>query len=283
MKTRFRRILETCEPYVVASPLGPATKPRPLPLGLHVRPELHFDPHRTASATFLNALQRLDELSFGPVGLSMPRWVFYDCAEIPGGIFGFSRPAAQVPEWVLRALHVDARYAGPVPLSLYVAIPMLEPGSWHTFTLCSLNEVAPGAAPAGTGLLTEALGLEAFGIRRAHGATQWRSRKLRVHALFGPLELLTAWTPAHSDPRTLTFRFEPTAETIGRVLRGEVDEIPPDAPGVRWIDCDDDDVLQDLQAELEAGRRYAVLGPARIDGSYVTVPIRAIDAPEATR
>ena len=71
------------------------------------------------------------------------------------------RPA---PVWVLRALQVPPQYEGPVPLSMYVAIPMIEPGSWHTYTLCSLNEVAPGSGPAGLTVLTEAAGVQMFGV-----------------------------------------------------------------------------------------------------------------------
>ena len=79
-----------------------------------IDPELHFDPMKLRSGPFLNILQHLDELTFGAIGMTMPRWVFYDCAEVPGGIFGFARPAAELDEWVLRALNVPADYDGMV-------------------------------------------------------------------------------------------------------------------------------------------------------------------------
>jgi len=222
-----------------------------------------------ASGPFLTRLQRLDELTFGPVGMPMPRWVFYDCAECPGGIFGFARPASQTPQWVRRALGVEDGDEGPVPVSMFVGIPMLEPGAWHTYTLCSVNEVAPGAAPASLRLLTAAAGLQVFGVRRAYGATQWRSPKLAVHARFGPMRLLTAWTPAHSDPTTLTFRSEVTPESIAAAL----DPPAPLPDDVWWIDCDDGPALRKLQVDIEAGRAIDVVGGAVIDGSYTRVPV----------
>lgn len=275
IRDRFRRIFETCQPYLVKSAHGAAASPRRSTIGLDVEPALCFDPLAVKSGPFLTILSRLDELTFGPVGMTMPRWVFYDCAEVPGGIFGFSRPAAQVPEWVLRALHVEPGYAGPVPLSMVVAIPMLKPGCWHTYTVCSLNEVAPGAAPAGLRLLTEAASMEIFGSQTAYGATQWRSPKLQVHAKFCPLELLTAWTPAHSDPRTLTFRFDVTDALLEKALTsGDADADV--SPAARWIDCDDDAELIGLQRAIEAGRRFSVVGGPVIDGSFARVPIEEI-------
>ncbi len=280
MRERFARILERCSPYLVASPLGAAAELRPLPFGLQVPDEHRFDPHVVSSGPFLGVLQRLDELTFGPVGMPMPKWVFYDCAEVPGGIFGFGLPTAEVPEWVRRALRVEADYDGLVPLSMLVTIPMLAPGAWHTYTLCSINEVAPGAAPAGLRLFTCAAGLAAVGTTTSYGATQWRSSKLYAQTRFGPLELLTAWTPAHSDPQTLTFRVDITPERIDRALSGAPIRPPAGAGPLRMIDCDDTAALRSLQTEIEAGASYLVTGPPVIDGSYTRVPIR--QAPPST-
>ena len=273
---RYRRIIESCQPYLVTSAYGTAAESGRLPFGLEIKPELYFDPHQVASGPFLHTLQRLDELTFGPVGMPMPRWVFYDCAEVPGGIFGFARPASEVPLWVRYALDVPDDYHGPVPLSLYVAIPMLEPGSWHTYTLCSLNEVAPGAGPANLALFTQAVGLQAFSIHRAYGTTQWRSYRLEDHARFGPLDLVTAWTPAHSDPTTLTFTIPGEQQRIQHALEGDPEQPAADDPSIRWIDCDEHDQLRALQVDIEAGRRFQIVAGPVIDGSYTRVPVREV-------
>ena len=107
MRERYQRIYDTCQPYLVASTYGNAGNLGELPFGLELAPDLHFDPLKVRSGPFLHILQRLNELTFGAKGMPMPRWVFYDCAEVPGGIFGFARPAAELPEWVLRALGVE--------------------------------------------------------------------------------------------------------------------------------------------------------------------------------
>ncbi len=279
MRERFRRILDTCQPYLVASSQGCANTADTLPLGLKIADELRFDPHRVKSGPFLHILQRLDDLTFGPVGMPMPRWVFYDCAEVPGGIFGFAREAAEVPLWARRALHVDDDYRGPLPLSMYVAIPMIEPGCWHTYTLCSLNLVSPGAGPVGLGLLTAGCALEVFGIETAVGVAQWRSPKLSVHARFGPLDLVTAWTPAHSDPTTLTFRYPVSTARIERALAADDPCLYDDGGEYRWLDCDEHDDLRRLQEQIESGRCFQVIGGPVTSGSYTRIPIREIDSP----
>ncbi len=276
MRDRYRRILDDCQPYLVASKYGDAARVDELPYGIELTPEQRFDPLKVRSGPFLHTLQRLDELTFGPVGMTMPRWVFYDCAEVPGGIFGFSRPAADLPEWVLRALGVEHGYTGPVPTSMYVAIPMLEPRCWNTYTLCSLNQVAPGSAPAGVSLFTTGVALRAFGIETAYGASQWRSPKLGVHARFGPLDLITAWTPAHSEPSTFTFRFPVSPERVDHALMSDEPALSADELDVRWIDCDEHDELRELQAEIESGRRFQIVGEQVINGAYTRVPVREV-------
>jgi hypothetical protein len=87
------------------------------------------------------------------------------------------------------------------------------------------------------------------------------------------LELLTAWTPAHSDPRTLTYKLEVTPALLARALLSRPDS-DPGGPDIRWVDCDDAQGLIALHREIESGRRLLVAGPPKIDGSYVRVPIR---------
>jgi hypothetical protein len=223
-------------------------------------------------------LQKLDHVTFDPIGMKMPKWVFYDCAEVPGGIFGFARRAHELPEWARRALGADVDdYDGPIPLSMFVAIPMLEPDAWHTYSLSSLNEVAPGSAPAGLRILTKAIGLQLLDIKKAYGATQWRSPTLAIHARFGPLDLITAWTPAHSDPRTLTYSSPVSAQRIEQALSAGRIELPTESE-ITWLDCDDNEQLIALQEKLEAGRRFQIVGEPRVDGSYTLAPLVECEA-----
>ena len=257
----------------MASQLGAARRSYVPLLEKSIDADLLFDPLRIKSAEFLNILQRLDDLTFGAKGLLMPRWVFYDCAEVPGGIFGFARPAAEVPEWTRRALNVDPTYEGMIPLSMYVGIPMLEPGAWLTYTLASLNAVAPGAGPAGLLLLTEVAGLDLFEIETCWGVSQWRSPKLEARLATGPLELITAWTPGHSDPHTLTYRFTVTQEKLEMALTERPPPLPDD---VQWVDCDEEAELRALQSKLEEGRHFELVGIPVSDGSYTRAPVREV-------
>lgn len=236
----YSSLLERCEPYLVASPHGAAADPRPLPADFGAAELNRLDPHRTAHEAFLTLLQRLDKRAYGPADMVLPRWAFYDCAEVPGGVFGFA----------------ERRGNGLAPLSMLVAIPMLPEGAWHVYGLCAVTE------GEGLRMLTLAAGLAVLGVRTAYGAAQWRSTELPVHARYAPLELLTAWTPAHSHPATATWRFEVTAARIAAALE------PAPAPagdGARWVSCDDASALRSVQAEIEAGRRVAILGPPRGD------------------
>jgi hypothetical protein len=263
----YARVLKTCVPYLVI----PEAYRKTLslrPFGVAIPRRNVFSPHDLRSAPFLHLLQRLDDLTYGPRGMKMPRWALYDCAEMVGGLFGFGRPARSLPPWVREALSLEEGYAGLVPLSLMILIPMRQPGAYLCYALSSVNQVAPGAAPAGLRLLTEALALQVFPVRTLYATTQWRSATLGIHARFGPLELLTAYTPAHTLPATLTFRLEVTSARLRAALRGRGRAVRAEA-----VDADDERALRRLQREIEAGRRAAVVGPPRVEGATTWVPV----------
>jgi hypothetical protein len=263
--------MERCRPFLISSRDGVGEAFGRRPLGLEILKEDRHDPQKLRSGTFIRLVQRLNELTFAPLGMQMPNWVFYDCMAVPGGIFGFGSPAAELPPLVRDVMQVPSDYEGLVPLSLFIAIPMLDEQTWHNPTLCALNEVFPGAGPAGLMLASKATGLLALGVGTCWGACQWRSSHLDVHARFGPLDLMTAWTPAHSNERTLTYRFPATPERIDKAFEPG----PPSyGEGMRWIDCDDDNALRELQAEIESGKRMQIVGPPVEDGAWTRAPIR---------
>lgn len=264
----YRRLLDRCEPYVVATEQLQA-RLELKPLGLGIRPEHRFDPLRVASAPFLDRVQTLDSLTYGPVGMAMPRWALYDCAELAGALVGLGTRAQHLPPRLRATFAVPDDYEGLVALSMYIAVPLLGERRWLSHSLCSINEVAPTAAPPGMTVLTMALGLVTVGARQCIGVTQWGSPKLATYAKFAPLTLLTAWSPAHDDPGTLAFRFEVSEERIARAL--DPDFGRPVAP--RWLDTGDETALQAAQARLEAGARIAVVGSPTERGAIRYVPI----------
>ena len=107
--------------------------------------EDRLDPLRLASVRFLEILRRLDAATFGPEGMPMPRWVFFDGAELPGGIVGFGADAGTLSLHTRQLLEVEASYQGLVPLSMFIAIPTHEPGTWMAHNLASIAPQVPDA------------------------------------------------------------------------------------------------------------------------------------------
>lgn len=240
------------EPWVVATP-GLRARLAERTLGFH-RTELAWhDPTRRASQALLDQLERFDELTFGPHGLRMPRWAFYDCAELPGAVFGFSGSPAALPDKT-RSLLPEATET--FPFSMCMATPMVTAGEWLIYSISSLFELTPGEDAVELGVETLALALGALSPRRVHGTMQWRSPSLAAHARFAPLEVRSAWVPAHTHAATCVFAFDVDAARIERALAGGTAE----GEGAFSIDPEDHLGLERLQVRLEAGARLDVCG-----------------------
>ncbi|MCA9524021.1 MAG: hypothetical protein KC609_23805, partial [Myxococcales bacterium] len=174
--------------------------------GYQIADELVFDPQRLQNRVFLQVLDRLNILNFGPAGLDMPQWAFYDCAVMPGIVFGFAARSHAFPEWVYRAFEIPVDYQGYIPLSMHQAIPLVDRRSWLGYTISGIREVSWGIGPPGLNSLTLIMAAKGLGISYLYSVNQWGSTKLDQFVQLGPLELLTAYTPAHTEPRTMTFR-----------------------------------------------------------------------------
>ncbi|MCA9541580.1 MAG: hypothetical protein KC620_21930 [Myxococcales bacterium] len=269
----YRRIVETCEPYLVAR--GRVQHGLNLtPLRIPIPQANIIDPQRQGDRPFLRLLKQLNEMTYGPTGMSMPDWVFYDCTVMPGAVFGFARRATNLERWFTRALNVPEDYTGLVPLSMFACIPTVSRKSAMVHTLCSINQVAAGAAPEGLWRLTLASGTHAFRLHHMLVVSQWRSPQLGLYAGLGPLELLTAWTPAHDYPGTCTFRVATSDAARRRLLRGDL--VGPEGID-RYVDADSPALLAALQVEIEAGRKVAIVGPAEIRGADTRVPLQYRD------
>ncbi len=276
MFPHFKRAFDECQPYVLAT-RHVAPRLEWEPLGFDLRKKgLVLDPQEQRNETFLHLLQNLDRLAFGAHGMAMPKWVFYDCGVMPSAVFGFCGPATSLEPWVRRALDVPDHYSGPVPLTIFIAIPTLEPGAWFTHTLCSINQVAEGAAPAGLRLLSMTLGLRLLKAETLYGTVQWRSDRVGTYVGVGPLELVTAFTPAHSFRRSLTFRLRLRRFLIEAALV-KPGTSPGAPPATHMLDVDDEDALIRIQREIEAGVPFSIVGPPETRGSIVQIPLRRGD------
>lgn len=279
----YARLLEHCEPFLIAREDIRADLNAD-PLGISIEPDHIIDPQQQRFGTLVRMLRLLDQLTFGPFGMEMPPWVFYDCAVMPGAIFGLALPAAELEPWARGAMQVPDGYNGMVPISQFIAIPMLEgwragpdrpPTSWNVYTLESINQVSPGFAPAGVLRLTLALGLSVFPIEKLYATVQWRSPKLSSYADLGPLEILTAYTPAHSLPRTTSLRAHIGPRTVEHLLTAP--RFHPTAPAANaLLDIDDVAALRLLQRDLERGARAWLVGRPSHTGPRVHVPIHRV-------
>lgn len=276
--THYQRAFSECRPYLLATrQVAPLLDTRPHGIDLH-QTGLVLDPQARVNEPFLHLLQNLDRMTFGPLGMAMPKWVFYDCGVMPSAAFGFCGPARSLEPWVHRALDIPDRYDGMVPLSLFIAIPTVEKGAWFTHTLCSLNHACPGAAPAGLTLLSMAFGVRILPARILYGTSQWRSERLGSYVSFGPLEVVTAYTPAHSVRRTLTWRLHLQQFGVESALMKPGGVSPSAPPATHMLDVDDEEALIALQRDIERGVRVAIVGPPSTRGSIVQVPLRREEA-----
>ncbi|TNF28979.1 MAG: hypothetical protein EP329_16800 [Deltaproteobacteria bacterium] len=272
--TRNDSILQQLSPFVVTTRANRAILDE-APFGLATR--WFVDPHMTRWATFFDLLQRLDALTFGPEGMPMDKWVFYNCAELPGFIYGFALEADALSASERDLMGVPAGWSGPVPFSMYIAIPMHEPGSWFGHNLCSLNRTFPQRGFDGLGTITKAIALAAFKVERFYGATQWLSKALHIHTRFGPLDLYTAYTPAHSMAETLTYGFEVTTEKLRYAAGDPAATMRYPEPDIT-LDARDVPAMQDLQRRIEAGERFVLAGAPSTRGVQVVHPITTVAA-----
>lgn len=282
MLYQYARVLDTCEPYLIATD-AIAWALDDDPLEVEVPEENRFNPQHRKNAEFLGLLRLADALTFGPFGMEMPPWVFYDCAVMPGAVFGLGTRASYLEPWALDAMRVPKGYPGLVPLSAFIAIPMLQgqerqkpndpPSTWLLYTLHSMNLVSPGMGPEGVLMLTLALGLRVFPVTTLYGTTQWHGPKLGVYTDLGPLEVLSAYTPAHSLPRTLCFRTQIDEARLATLLMGPRMSPFSHPPNV-LLDIDDTSKLKEVQREIEAGVHYELVGAPTAHGPYMLAPLR---------
>lgn len=266
-------LFDVLSPFVVATP-GALAAIDPAPFGLPTR--WHIDPLIAANGPFFRLLQRLDQLTFGPEGMPMDRWVFYECAELPGAVYGFALEAGALTSYERARLGVTDDYLGPVPFAMYIAIPMRgQPGAFFGHNLASLNRVFPERRLSHLGSITKAFALAALRAERFVGATQWTSAALFIHTKFGPLELETAWTPAHSIAETLTYAFDVSELSLRAAAGDPGATLPRPAPDFH-LDAADRAAMLELQRAIESGERYLLVGPSELSDGQRRHPIKRI-------
>ncbi len=172
------------------------------------REPLWFNPLHMGQVSYANQILNMERRAFHSSGLAMPRWVFYDCAIMPGFVAGFAQRTCTLPiEWqVALGGKSDQEWT---PISLFIIIPTMREGEWFAHNLSSVNSlVEPESRLYGLGFLTKCFGLWYANIETCCGATQWDSPALSLHSQYGAFEVLTAFTPVHDYSNTLTYRLK---------------------------------------------------------------------------
>lgn len=215
---------------------------------------LYKDPLQMHEVGFANAIMNLESKAFNASAMPMPRWVFYDCAVIPGFVCGFAKRTSSLSEEVVSALG-DTFGQEWTPLSLFIIIPTARPGEWVAHNLCTINSLLPRKdRKYALGFLSKAFGLWYANIEVLVGMTQWKSPAIRLHCNYGPFEILTAYTPVHSYPRTLTYRTKLDSSYWPSFFTKEYDhDLGKKLQPVGVVDPGQDQSLIDFQKKIEAG------------------------------
>ncbi|UOF02593.1 hypothetical protein [Bdellovibrio reynosensis] len=245
------------------------------------------DPLDIHNIAFADRIYSLEERAFGPSNMAMPRWVFYDCAVMPGFVAGFAaRPSALSKE--MRAAldpKVFPATGSPiktssvmkevtslddmdwVPLSLFIIIPSMHRGEWIAHNLCSVNSLLPqGQGLYGLGFLSKAFGLWYANVEQCSGMTQWGSPALKLHSHFGHLEVIGAYAPVHSHAKTITYRVSVNTHCWEKFFNKEEDLafLENYGPTDTYIDPKDENSMLEFQQKIEAGK-----GPYYLSASEI--------------
>jgi hypothetical protein len=235
------------------------------------------DPFDVEEINFADRIYSLEERAFGPSNMAMPRWVFYDCAVIPGFVAGYAiRPRALTK--ILRSLLDPKKYPAQgspllsssvlravdsldemdwVPLSLFIIIPTMHKGEWVAHNLCTVNSLLPKEEQFyGLGFLSKAFGLWYANVELCSGMTQWGGPALKLHSHYGHLEIIGAYSPVHSHAKTVTYRVQVNPRCWEKFFSKEPDFAFLEAyePTGDFIDPLSEISMIELQRKIEQGR-----------------------------
>jgi hypothetical protein len=271
---------ENIRPYVFVRPENRIPNPGALHTSVDwfKKPVVYKNPLEMDQVVFADRILSLESRAFGPSGMAMARWVFYDCAIVPGFVAGFAvRTASLTAQMRDVLLAGDTRESEWTPLSLFIIIPtMSEKGEWVAHNLCSVNSLLPKADHYyGIGFISKAFGLWYANVRTCCGMTQWTSPSVKLHSNYGDFEVLTSYTPVHSFSRTLTYRLtvEPQRWAQFFTKNGQSDFVSRHREAGFTIDPTSEQSMIDFQHRLERGDGPFFLDSQEILQKDLTTPL----------
>lgn len=270
----FNAILERCSPYIISYPSNwPAFDLAPC--GITIPTENRFTATHLDSKDVVDGLHRLDNATFSSQDMRMPRWVLFDCGEFPGLVFGFGCKAADLPDYAREFYAVADRDDAFVPLSMWVAIRCAEDRAWFGHNLSSANLILreQDALP-GLAVLTKCFGVLVARTQTLYGATQWDSSSIGIHQKLGDLEVLSAYTPAHTHPNTFAYRTDIDSTRLLREISDGFESRHNAA--TRSFFAEDVDAMLAIQRDLESGMRYSLVQIERLNDTRRRVQLRTL-------
>ena len=213
-----------------------------------IKNPLHLD-----QAEFAEQIYFLEGNAFGPSNMAIPRWVFYDCAAMPGFIAGFAGKTSTLDPEILSLLGYskDEEWC---PLSLFIIIPTMRKGEWVAYDLCAVNSFLPKEKQFyGMGFLTKAFGLWYANVNQCSGMTQWGSPSLKLHSNYGPLEIIGSYAPLHTHAKTMTYRCQVDTNCWEKFFNKEPDLafLENHGPSGLEIDPKDEKSMVSLQNRIQ--------------------------------
>jgi hypothetical protein len=130
------------------------------------------------------------------------------------------------------------------------------------------------------GFLSKAFGLWYTNAEVLCGMTQWMSPSLRLHSHFGPFEVLTAYTPIHSHPTTMTYRSQIRGQYWPTFFSKDVSSVMEGADSVQYestdivVDPKDTSSLKAFQRRIEQGEGPFYLNPQEIRTQALGAPLK---------
>lgn len=237
---------------------------------------IYQNPLEIENLPFAEKIYYLEERAFGPSNMAMPRWVFYDCAVIPGFVAGFAMRAEKMPESLKKAMG-GVQGLEWVPLSLFIIIPTMARGQWVAHNLCAVNSLLPeNERFYGLGFLSKAFGLWYANVESCLGMTQWGSPALKLHTHYGHMQVMTAYTPVHSHANTITYGVDVDTHCWEQFFTREPDLAFLEKYGLtdKTIDPKDTQSMIELHTRIQKGEGPFFLSAADIASKKLTEPLQ---------
>ena len=224
---------------------------------------------------FAEAIYQIEWKSFGHQDLAIPRWVFYDCAAMPGFVAGFAARTEKLPQKVLDILGYSREHEW-CPISLFIITPTMHKGEWVAFDLCSINSMLPKEEQYhGLGFLSKAFGLWYANVNQCSGMTQWGSPALKLHSHYGHLEVIGAYAPLHTHAITMTYRCEVNTDCWEKFFTREPDLafLENYGPTDSEINPVDEKSMKTLQNRIQQGQGPFYLSAGEIADKGLKEPL----------